>query len=1183
MKFLRDRDYFFGLPPVSQGVWLKALIVKKIRTLLNRVACCWRSFLFSLGHSVKKGRLQTTTLFIESFSRLLESDAHLPPTAALSKQSTIVQKESRKQLYVETYSNWFAQLSATSQKACHSDILSNGLRARTCAHRYLLNLGFCFFGGLLLMSIPISTHAASDPLIGYWKFDDGAGTTATDSSNYGSDGTLTNMDAGTDWISGNGPSLSFTNTYALDFDGVDDYVDVPSLPGWEATTWAAWVRLDTNSSRPAIMAGTSSQELVFGHLNQEPELYWGGGKYIASGTAVTLGAWHHIGFTLTAGDVLTLYVDGVDTGSVSGAVAAPMQSIEIGRRTPGYGYIDGMIDDARVYNRALSSSEMSELAAGTHTSATWDGSSDTDWYTAANWDINAVPDSHTNVIIADTANDPVIATDDSSSSLIGHWKFDEGTGTSAADSSGNGYTGTLTNMESGDWDASEKPSVSFTNPYSLNFSGTDEYVTIASGGPLDNLQTGTISMWVRWSGTQDAAYNNYGQVFSRAKSGSYNTFLVGLTTNDPDTAIIEWDPYQHSFAGAASTTSPGDGTWRHLAIAFASGNHKLYLDGNLEGTGTLTGTMQTDTEEMTIGASRGGMEGYSTSKIDDVRVYNAFLSSEDISALSSGGNQFVVDFVDLTINSSASLDVGATNLTINDSGAFSNSGTFTLDGDNTFTSFTADTDSGTIEYGGTGTYSSGLILGDTYNNLSFNGSGGSWVLDAALDVNNDLTLADGTLDVKSGSDYAVTVGGDWINNGGTFTGRSGTVTLDGTSQTIGGSVGTTFYNLIKSVLSADTLTFNNAITTTIDNNTTLTGADGDVLSLRSDLADTQFEIDISNSGTRTLQHIDVKDSNNTNATEIICSSGCINSDNNTNWSFPITGTVYTDEGSTNIGASKTVAVSINGGSATTGETSAAGSYNISLGTMPSSGDVVTVYLDDESGDQAVLVFVSDGINHGDHDLYEDRLIVKDDEGSTITTANLATADGNGDSDITDFYSVSGSDLAVSDTKELLIWTGDTYAPGGAVTADDIDINGTFTMGSNAITISGSWDATGGTFTSSGTVTLDSTTTETITSNSNSFNNLTLNGSSGHWNLQDAIDVDGVLTISNGTLDLNSYSLTNTGGSFTNNDTLRMQGSETLTGFTNDTNSGTTYFDGTGTYTSLSPSMTLPLTPQAPGH
>ncbi len=144
------------------------------------------------------------------------------------------------------------------------------------------------------------------------------------------------------------------------------------------------------------------------------------------------------------------------------------------------------------------------------------------------------------------------------------------------------------------------------------------------------------------------------------------------------------------------------------------------------------------------------------------------------------------------------------------------------------------------------------------------------------DVRNSGTLTLGTSSVLS-------LAGDWINSG-TFNAGTGTVTLSGTGQQISGS--SDFYNLTKIVTSADTLIFINgsANKTTITNTLTLQGSSGELLSLRSDVAGSQWEIDPQ--GTRILSYLDVKDSNNINSGEIdVAGLSCANAGNNTSWIF----------------------------------------------------------------------------------------------------------------------------------------------------------------------------------------------------------------------------------------------------------------------------------------------------------
>lgn len=228
----------------------------------------------------------------------------------------------------------------------------------------------------------------------------------------------------------------------------------------------------------------------------------------------------------------------------------------------------------------------------------------------------------------------------------------------------------------------------------------------------------------------------------------------------------------------------------------------------------------------------------------------------------------------LTI-SAGTFDIDGQNLTV--SGTVSNSGTLRLTGGETTVSLTNDTDSGTVEYDGTGTYAS-LKAGNSYYHLTISGSG-SFTANAANDVNGTFTHTAGTFVAPSST---LTLAGDFSRSGGTFTHNSGTVTLDGSDQTLTGT--TTFNNFTKTVSSARTLTFPASTTQTMVGTTTLQGASGALLSLRSSSTDTQWLFDPQ--GTRSISYVNVKDSQNTNATKIVTAGNNItDAGNNTGWSF----------------------------------------------------------------------------------------------------------------------------------------------------------------------------------------------------------------------------------------------------------------------------------------------------------
>ena len=124
-----------------------------------------------------------------------------------------------------------------------------------------------------------------------------------------------------------------------------------------------------------------------------------------------------------------------------------------------------------------------------------------------------------------------------------------------------------------------------------------------------------------------------------------------------------------------------------------------------------------------------------------------------------------------------------------------------------------DTRAGAVEYAGTSAQDIPQ-LNYSYTNLIIDGSS-TKTLTNNIVVTGNLTLnSSNTLDV-SASNYSISIGGNWINNGGTFDDRLGTITFNGSSGQAITSNGESFYNV----------TFNNTSTgVTLNDNVTIANA-----------------------------------------------------------------------------------------------------------------------------------------------------------------------------------------------------------------------------------------------------------------------------------------------------------------------------------------------------------------------
>jgi len=201
---------------------------------------------------------------------------------------------------------------------------------------------------------------------------------------------------------------------ALDFDGVGDYVDVPDSPSLDISgdeiTITAWINVNTIDGRHVIAAKTANGDNTW-LVEINPYTCGDGKLYFYLNAGNTEGAlcsngstsadkWCHVAFAYDGNDK-AIYIDGQfdSSNADSGNIPTNGQPVRIGNwsGTPAR-YFNGLIDEVRVYDRALSAGE---IQANMHTK----------------------PDT----------TEP---------NLVAYWDFDEGSGQEAGDSAG-GNNGTI--------------------------------------------------------------------------------------------------------------------------------------------------------------------------------------------------------------------------------------------------------------------------------------------------------------------------------------------------------------------------------------------------------------------------------------------------------------------------------------------------------------------------------------------------------------------------------------------------------------------------------------------------------------------------------------------------------------------------------------------------------------------
>lgn len=199
-------------------------------------------------------------------------------------------------------------------------------------------------------------------LVSHWLFDEASGATALDA--IGSNpGTLFNGPAR---VMGKlGP--------ALRFDGIDDYVNVPDSGALDLSnrmTISLWFKpsqlLNSFSGRKDLLKKLNAYWLIMGYPVSDGKLSFvfnSGSPLVKSATSSWLSnTWYHAAATYD-GAQMKIYINGVLEGTVATAVPAVANTapLQIGGNSDHNIYFPGCIDDVRLYNVAMSASEITGL------------------------------------------------------------------------------------------------------------------------------------------------------------------------------------------------------------------------------------------------------------------------------------------------------------------------------------------------------------------------------------------------------------------------------------------------------------------------------------------------------------------------------------------------------------------------------------------------------------------------------------------------------------------------------------------------------------------------------------------------------------------------------------------------------------------------------------------------------
>lgn len=209
-------------------------------------------------------------------------------------------------------------------------------------------------------------------------------------------------------------------------------------------------------------------------------------------------------------------------------------------------------------------------------------------------------------------------------SPLAYWKLDEPSGTSAADSSGNGRNGTYAGGS-----YLNEPSLVTGSTSSVAFDGADGRMTLAHASWMDLASAITVECWVNYHSTPD----NLDALISRDYTSDQISFLL-----DIDSGKFRWGHYNMGGGPALSgTTTVAALTTYHVVGVKDATHYRLYVNGVEEASVADATAMPVNSGGLAL-AYLPGIGRYTLAKVDEVAIYGTALSAARIAAHYDAGS-----------------------------------------------------------------------------------------------------------------------------------------------------------------------------------------------------------------------------------------------------------------------------------------------------------------------------------------------------------------------------------------------------------------------------------------------------------------------------------------------------------------------------------------------------------------
>jgi prepilin-type N-terminal cleavage/methylation domain-containing protein len=224
------------------------------------------------------------------------------------------------------------------------------------------------------------------------------------------------------------------------------------------------------------------------------------------------------------------------------------------------------------------------------------------------------------------------------SDVVGNWNFDEGSGTTALDSSGYGNHGTISGGATYTTDTPHKAAGQGAGKYALSFDGSNDYVslpTAGGSGTKGNLGFAdtddfTLSIW--YNGSDTGAPSLGKALIGRDNTDLFANFIL-------NGGYAEYIHYNSGWLhNIKSLTLVANNQWHYIVyVNHSNETGDLYVDGTKEINGLSSSISSATNYFKADNLMRGYSNQYTSGIIDEVRIYSAALTSAEIQKLYAEG------------------------------------------------------------------------------------------------------------------------------------------------------------------------------------------------------------------------------------------------------------------------------------------------------------------------------------------------------------------------------------------------------------------------------------------------------------------------------------------------------------------------------------------------------------------